>query len=261
MTEISIPQDPALAAAVLEIENHIAEAGWDQPARLYALVDTSRIVAQEPDLAAAMGLDSASADGSFTPVEQDALPPEQALEVTLESIVWPGDVAGCAAVVERLVLPPEVDPEIPADPADAERFAREHPLRQEVRIVGGRHPRRRHLLRAAPARPRRRPVGGRRDRARARPPRPPPQHPRGRHPVSGMFDQPDKSEQQEPPQRSSRSRAAGHHRGRARRGVHRPDRLLVLLDRAAVVRLGRLLRGLQHPAVDPGGPLPGLRWR
>jgi hypothetical protein len=30
-----------------------------------------------------------------------------------------------------------VDPEIPDDPADAERFAREHPLRQEVRIVAG----------------------------------------------------------------------------------------------------------------------------
>ncbi len=137
MTEASIPQDPALAAAVLEIENHIAEAGWDQPARLYALVETARIVAQEPDLAAQMGLDAASEEGSFTPVEQEPLPPEQALEVTLESIVWPDDVAGCAAVVERLVLPPEVDPEIPEDPADAERFAREHPLRQEVRIVAG----------------------------------------------------------------------------------------------------------------------------
>ncbi len=137
MTEITIPQDPALAAAVLEIENHIAEAGWDQPARLYALVDTARIVAQEPDLAAQMGLDAAAEAGSFTPVEQDALPPEQSLEVTLQSIVWPDDVAGCAAVVERLVLPPEVDPEIPEDPAEAERFAREHPLRQEVRIVAG----------------------------------------------------------------------------------------------------------------------------
>lgn len=137
MTDITIPQDPALAAAVLEIENHIAEAGWDQPARLYALVDTARIVAQEPDLAAQMGLDAASEEGSFTPVEQEPLPPEQSLEVTLQSIVWPDDVAGCAAVVERLVLPPEVDPEIPEDPADAERFAREHPLRQEVRIVAG----------------------------------------------------------------------------------------------------------------------------
>lgn len=132
-----LPADPALAAAVLEIEAHIATGGWDQPARLYALVDTARLVAQEPALAASMGLDDASGQGSFTPVEQEPLPPGQALERTLESIAWPGDVAGCAAVVERLVLPPDVDPEIPDDPAEAERFAREHPLRQEVRIVAG----------------------------------------------------------------------------------------------------------------------------
>ena len=63
MTEISLPQDPALAAAVLEIESHIAEAGWDQPARLYALVDTARIVAQEPTLASQMGLDVGGGGG------------------------------------------------------------------------------------------------------------------------------------------------------------------------------------------------------
>jgi hypothetical protein len=136
MSEITLPQDPALAAAVLEIESHIAEAGWDQPARLYALVDTARIVAQEPTLASQMGLDSAAAEGSFTPVEQDALPDQQ-LEVILETIVWPPEVTGCAAVVERLVLPPGADAEIPDDPAAAEEFAREHPLRQEVRIVAG----------------------------------------------------------------------------------------------------------------------------
>ncbi|QIK75667.1 PPA1309 family protein [Nocardioides piscis] len=136
MSEISLPQDPALAAAILEIESHIADGGWDQPARLYALVDTARIVAQEPELAADMGLDVAAAEGSFTPVEQDT-PQDQRLEVTLESIGWPPEVTGCAAVVERLVLPPEVDDEIPEDPEAAEEFAREHPLRQEVRIVAG----------------------------------------------------------------------------------------------------------------------------
>ena len=35
--------------------------GWDQPARLYALVDTAALVQREPALAAAMGLDYASA--------------------------------------------------------------------------------------------------------------------------------------------------------------------------------------------------------
>lgn len=130
------PQDPALAAAVLEIESHVAETGWDQPARLYALVPTARIVAEEPALAAQMGLDQASAEGSLTPVEQEGLSPDVALETALSRIGWPADVAGCAAVLERLVLPPDVG-EIPDDPVEAARFAREHPDRQEVRIVAG----------------------------------------------------------------------------------------------------------------------------
>jgi hypothetical protein len=129
--------DPALAAAVLEIESHIAAGGWDQTARLYALVETAALVSREPALAAAMGLDEASAAGSLTPVEQDHLSRDQPLEAALQSIVWPPGVAGCAAVVERLVLPPGVDEQIPDDPASAEEFAREHPDRQEVRIVAG----------------------------------------------------------------------------------------------------------------------------
>jgi hypothetical protein len=129
--------DPALAAAVLEIESHIADNGWDQPARLYALVDTAQLVEREPQLAAAMGLDAPSEEGSLTPIEQDPVDPHQMLEQVLESIVWPDEVTGCAAVVERLVLPPDADEAIPADPAEAQEFAREHPDRQEVRIVAG----------------------------------------------------------------------------------------------------------------------------
>jgi len=129
--------DPALAAAVLEIETHISEAGWDQPARLYALVETARLVEHEPALATAMGLDSSSAQCSLTPVEQDQLTPGSPLEQVLESVTWPPSVSGCAAVVERLVLPPGLDADIPEDPTEAEEFAREHPDRQEVRIVAG----------------------------------------------------------------------------------------------------------------------------
>lgn len=129
--------DPALAAAVLEIEAHIAAGGWDQPAHLYALVDTAQLVVREPALASAMGLDSSSAQGSLTAIEQDQLSPDRPLESVLESIVWPANVAGCAAVVERLVLPPDADADIPEDPSRAEEFAREHPDRQEVRIVAG----------------------------------------------------------------------------------------------------------------------------
>lgn len=129
--------DPALAAAVLELEAHAATGGWDGPGTLYALVDTAQLVQREPSLAAVMGLDADSEQGSLTAVEQDQVPVDVRLEELLESIVWPGEVVGCAAVVERLVLPPDADARVPEDPAEAEVFAREHPERQEVRMVAG----------------------------------------------------------------------------------------------------------------------------
>lgn len=135
--ELDPDVDPALAAAVLEIEHHLSGEGWDQPARLYALVPTAGLIEHEPQLAAAMGLGPAAGPGELTPVEQDQLSPDRPLERVLETITWPTSVVGCAAVVERLVLPPTADADIPDDPADAEEFAREHPDRQEVRIVAG----------------------------------------------------------------------------------------------------------------------------
>src|SRR3954467_1272081 len=107
--------DAALQTAVREIEAHAAEAGWDQPARLYALVPTSDLLSREPALAAAMGLDAAGAAGALTPVEQDDVPPDPPLESVLQQIMWPAEVFGCAAVVERFVLPPAADDALPAD--------------------------------------------------------------------------------------------------------------------------------------------------
>lgn len=135
MTESQV--DLVLAEAVREIEAHAAEAGWDQPARLYALVPTTDLLAREPALAAAMGLDDTGAAGSLTAVEQDTVPSETPLETVLSGIMWPPEVFGCAAVVERLVLPPEVDESLPEDPVEAERYAAQHPDREEVRIVAG----------------------------------------------------------------------------------------------------------------------------
>jgi hypothetical protein len=138
MTEQDAPEvDPVLQAAVREIEAHAAEAGWDQPSRLYALVPTADLLAREPALAAAMGIDQAGAAGSLTPVEQDHTPVDRTLEQVLGQIMWPAEVFGCAAVVERFVLPPDADETIPDDPAAAEEFAANHPDRQEVRIVAG----------------------------------------------------------------------------------------------------------------------------
>jgi len=73
----------------------------------------------------------------LTPVEQDDVPVDTPLESVLGRIMWPAEVFGCAAVVERLVLPPTVDGQLPEDPQAAEEYAAEHPDREEVRIVAG----------------------------------------------------------------------------------------------------------------------------
>ena len=123
--------EQSLAAAVREIEAHVAESGWDQPARLFALVENRDLLARQPDLADQVG----EADG-LTPVEQE-LETDQPLEDLLAQIAWPDQVSGCAAVVERLVLPPDADGRVPTDSLEAEAFAREHPDRQEIRLVAG----------------------------------------------------------------------------------------------------------------------------
>ncbi len=128
--------DVHLRAAVREIEAHAAEAGWDQPSRLFALVPTADLLVREPHLAEALGLTEAE-EGALTPVEQEHLPHGADFEAALEAIMWPAEVAGCAAVVERVVLPPAADQAIPDDPAEAEAYAAEHPDRQEVRMVVG----------------------------------------------------------------------------------------------------------------------------
>src|SRR5205823_5836164 len=44
----------ALLAALVELEHHVAEGGWDAPPRLFALVETDALAAAEPDLARAL---------------------------------------------------------------------------------------------------------------------------------------------------------------------------------------------------------------
>jgi hypothetical protein len=121
--------DEALPTAVLEIEGHAAEAGWDQPARLFALVETARLVEREPHLAGRVG------DAVLTPIEQEAVVEASELEDQLTTITWPETVHGCAALVERVVLPPDAEADVPDEPIGAASFASKHPDMQEVRIV------------------------------------------------------------------------------------------------------------------------------
>lgn len=117
-----------------ELEAHASAAGWDQPEQLFALAVTADLLRDEPELAAALGMDTSLELSELTPIEQE-LTAGQRLEEVLASISWPAEVAGVAAIAERLVLPPDADGQVPQDPIQAQEYAANHPDRQEVRIV------------------------------------------------------------------------------------------------------------------------------
>ena len=126
-----------LTRAVLEIDEYVSGLGWDQPARLFALVDTARLRAQEPGLAAQLGLEDEQETSGLTPIEQEEIPAGKALDEFLGTIAWPDAVAGCALTVERLMLPPSAETSVPEglDEAGLAKWVAEHPNRQEVRMT------------------------------------------------------------------------------------------------------------------------------
>jgi hypothetical protein len=122
-----------LGQAVVEIERHLSESGWDQPAQLFALVRTTELLQAEPRLAAELDADAARQE--LTPVAQEALPPvadTEGLAGALATIEWPEAVTGCAIAVERVVLPSEAGTD-----AEAIAAAAQDPRRHEVRMVAG----------------------------------------------------------------------------------------------------------------------------
>ncbi|MEV4332519.1 PPA1309 family protein [Streptomyces sp. NPDC049597] len=126
-----------LTRAVLEIDEYAATLGWDQPARLFALVDTAQLRSQEPGLAAQLGLDEGDAAAPLTLIEQDEIPAGTPLDEFLGTIAWPDAVAGCALTVERLMLPPSAEASVPdgLDEASLTKWVASHPDRQEVRMT------------------------------------------------------------------------------------------------------------------------------
>ncbi|MFF7533847.1 PPA1309 family protein [Streptomyces bobili] len=126
-----------LTRAVLEIDEYASGLGWDQPARLFALVDTARLRTQEPGLAAQLGLADAPETTGLTPIEQDEVPTDKPLDEFLATIAWPDAVVGCALTVERLMLPPSAEAQVPQGLSEAKltQWVAEHPDRQEVRMT------------------------------------------------------------------------------------------------------------------------------
>lgn len=128
-----------LTRAVLEIDEYASGLGWDQPARLFALVDTARLRAQEPGLAAQLGLQDESETTGLTPIEQDEIPADKPLDEFLGTIAWPDAVVGCALTVERLMLPPSAETSVPEGLSEKKlaKWVADHPDRQEVRMTVG----------------------------------------------------------------------------------------------------------------------------
>jgi hypothetical protein len=125
--------DP-LAVAALDTERHVAASGWDQPARLFALVRTSDLLEREPQLRAGMG-PSDLAEGALTAIEQEGLPQTSSLETLLGRIAWPAEVDGCAFAIERMVVPPEAERDLPTRSDEAVEALASHPDRKDVRLL------------------------------------------------------------------------------------------------------------------------------
>jgi hypothetical protein len=126
-----------LFAVVGEVEEHVAEAGWDQPPQLFALVDTEELLRAEPQLAQTMGL-IAARPGSLTPIAQEALA-DGPLDEALAGIEFGPEVLGVVLAHEVLVLPPGAEAAMGAGMGDADpvTYAATHPERREVRMVVG----------------------------------------------------------------------------------------------------------------------------
>jgi hypothetical protein len=98
---------------------------------LFALVETADPCRGQ--LAAELGLTD-EVPGQPDAVDQGAAR-APGLDELLGAIVWPVEVLGTALAVERLMVPPAVEHEMPQDESEALRWLAEHPERQEVRIV------------------------------------------------------------------------------------------------------------------------------
>ncbi|WP_393916219.1 PPA1309 family protein [Halostreptopolyspora alba] len=123
--------------AVMELERHSSEKGWDQPIRVYALVATTDLVEREPALAEMLGLGEDVAADDLTPVEQEPLPSEMSIEEALGRMAWPETVAGCALVMERLVMKGSDETVAPPEGTDTGQWAKDQPDAEEVRMVAG----------------------------------------------------------------------------------------------------------------------------
>lgn len=131
----NVPTTEPLTVAALETERYVATAGWDQNPRVFALVDTASLIESEPGLASSLDGAADRAPDALTAIEQEDLPRTSSLESLLGRIAWPDTVHGSAVAVERVVLPPGAERDLPEDEDAALTALSEHPQREDVRLL------------------------------------------------------------------------------------------------------------------------------
>lgn len=127
--------DPTrLVAALADVERHVTDLGWDQPARLFALVRTKDLLEREPQL---VGRVPEGADDAMSAIEQDEFQATDNVLQRLTEIYFPPTVEGAAIALERTLLPSQYEADVPDDDVEASDFVRKHPERVDVRVVVG----------------------------------------------------------------------------------------------------------------------------
>ncbi len=128
------PVTDSLDLVALETERHVAASGWDQNPRLFALVASADLLEREPHLRAGASLEDVL-PGALTAIEQEGLPPTSDLESMLARIAWPESVLGAALAVERIIVPPDAEHDLPAGKDQAVDALAAHPDRRDVRLL------------------------------------------------------------------------------------------------------------------------------
>lgn len=134
------PRQQAVTVVVRELERHAAKTGgWDGPVRLFALIRTADAVRRDEGLADRLPVDVLEAalvdPEHLTAIEQEDLPEAPSLGDLLAGIAWPESVDGAAIVLERSVVPTEVEADLPDDEEAAARLLADHPARQDLRMA------------------------------------------------------------------------------------------------------------------------------
>lgn len=121
-----------LGECAIDTERHVAAAGWDQPPRLFAIARNSDLLAREPAL---RGQLSGADPSAYSTIEQEGLPQTSNIESLLRQLAWPAEVDGVALALERIVVPPDAERDLPENPEAAADALAAHPDRADVRLL------------------------------------------------------------------------------------------------------------------------------